>query len=468
MFNRVCISTYFNVFLLLLSVSAVAQTDSLGSYLEIAAQNNPALKSKYNKYLASLQKIPQVGSLPDPDLSFGYFIEPMEVIGGKQRAQIQLMQMFPWTGTLKAAKNEAAQMAQADFEAFRAEKEELWFNVRKSFYQLWLIDRQIAINDSALQLLRSIEQLQLAKLRTDNTVQGATSTMRNTTAPPASGKSQAMGGMSSGNSNAESAQTSMNSNSAMGAASGSSLAPLLSLQTEMASLENTIASLKQRKEVMQVQFNLLLNRDVHAAVALPQQLRLPDGDYRSLSLFDSIKQNNPMLKMSQADIAAYRYRQEMNRKMGYPMIGLGINYTVVQKNDMSASSMNGKDMVMPMLSVKLPIYRKKYAASVREAQLMEQSAADNAVNVQNMLFIELTDTQLAIDEANRNLRLATTNLALTQQNFNLLQARLSTSGSGLDELLQLQKTVLDYRISLLQAETDKRIAYAALQKLIAK
>ncbi len=38
-----------------------------------------------------------------------------------------------------------------------------------------------------------------------------------------------------------------------------------------------------------------------------------------------------MLKMSQSDIAAYRYRQVMNRKMGYPMVGLGLNYTVVQK-----------------------------------------------------------------------------------------------------------------------------------------
>jgi outer membrane protein TolC len=433
--------------------------DSLDDLLKTAAKNNPALKSKYNKYLASLQKVPQVGSLPDPDLSFGYFIEPMEVLGGKQRAQIQLMQMFPWQGTLNAAKNEAAQMAQSDFEAFRAEKEELFFNVRKSYFQLYLIDRQIAVNDSAQTLLHSMERLLLVKFGNETNTTGGSSPTRSIRDEPAPRQSGM--GMGSGN---DTPAAAMNGGSSMNT-SGSALSALLQLRIETGTLENTIASLKQRRAILITQLNLLINRDVNTPVRLPKELPVPNFDYQSISLFDSIKQNNPMLKMSKADIEAYRYRQVMNRKMGYPMVGIGLNYTVVAKSEMSTSSMNGKDMIMPMLSVKLPIYRKKYRASVREAQLLEQSASDNAANVQNMLFMEFTDTQLSIDEANRNLRLTTRNIELTRQRFNLLRAQLSTSGSGLDELLRTHQSLLDYRISILQAETDKRIAYAGLQKL---
>jgi outer membrane protein TolC len=452
-------------FILLVFVAGTAKAqDSLDGYLKIAAQNNPALKSKYNKYLASLQKVPQVGALPDPDLSFGYFIEPMEVLGGKQRAQIQLMQMFPWSGTLKAAKNEAAQMAQSDFEAFRAEKEELFYNVRKSYFQLWFTDRQIIVNDSTLVLLQSLEKLLLAKLGSENGSVAAT-TSRTVTSEPSPQK----GGMNADDNRGSSARPApaMGGGSSMSKA-GLALNGLLQLRTETGTLENAIASLKQRRTVMATQFNLLLNRSPNASVDLPKKLPVPDGDYQSAALFDSIKLNNPMLKMSQSDIAAYRYRQVMNRKMGYPMVGLGLNYTVVQKSEMSTSSMNGKDMVMPMLSVKLPLYRKKYTAAVREAQLLEQSASENAVNVQNMLFMELTDTQLVIDEANRNLRLAMQNRELTQQRFNLQRTQFAVSGSGFDELLRTQQSLLDYRISLLQAQTDKRIAYAELQKLVAK
>ena len=454
---------YFNIFLLFLSISAFAQTDSLGKYLAIAAQNNPALKSKYNKYLASLQKVPQVGALPDPDLSFGYFIEPMEVLGGKQRAQIQLMQMLPWAGTLKAAKNEATQMAQADFEAFRAEKEELFYNVRKSYFQLWLTDQQIAVNDSSMVLLQSLEKLLLAKLGSENGSVGATASRS-----AASERSSQKGG--TGMNADDNRDNSVRPTPAMGGGSsmgkpGAALNDLLQLRIETGTVVNTIASLKQRRQVMTTQFNLLLNRKPDIPVTLAEKLPVPYGDYQSVALFDSIKQNNPMLKMSKADIEAYRYRQTMNRKMGYPMVGIGLNYTVVGKSEMSTLSMNGKDMIMPMLSVKLPLYRKKYTASVREAQLLEQSASENAINVQNMLFMEFTDVQLSIDEVNRNLRLTTQNRELTRQRFNLLRAQLATSGSGLDELLRTHKSLLDYQLSILQAETDKRIAYAGLQKL---
>jgi outer membrane protein TolC len=445
---------------------SIKAQDSLDSYLKIAAQNNPALKSKYNKYLASLQKVPQVGALPDPDLSFGYFIEPMEVIGGKQRAQIQLMQMFPWSGTLTAAKNEAAQMAQSDFETFRVEKEELFYNVRKSYFQLYFTVRQIAVTDSALILLQSIEKLLLVKLGNDNSVAGSSPSLRTSTSD-LSPKKSSMGMNGNDGTSDNSPTPSMAGGNAMNSSS-STLDELLKLRIERGALENSIASLLQRRSVMTTQFNLLLNRDSNTRVSLPKELPVPDGNYQGAALFDSIKQNNPMLKMSQSDIAAYRYRQVMNRKMGYPMIGLGVNYTVVQKSEMSTSPMNGRDMIMPMLSVKLPLYRKKYTALVREAQLLEQSASENAVNVQNMLFMEFTDTQLSIDEANRNLQLTTQNMELTRQSFNLQRSQFATSGSGLYELLRTHKSLLDYRIALLQAETDKRIAYAELQKLLAK
>jgi len=450
----------------LFAIATGRAEENLDASLKEAAKNNPALKAKYTKYLASLQKVPQVGSLPDPDLSFGYFIEPMEILGGKQRAQIQLMQMFPWWGTLKAAKNEATQMAKSDFESFRAERDELFFNVRKSYFQLHLIDRQLAVNDSTLTLLKSIEQSLLAKMKIANQGVVVASSSEATMSAGSAKKGGSMGSNSSGGeekpSNASMAGTPSMSTT------GSALTDLLKLRVETASFENSIVSMKKRRAVMAVQFNLLINRTAETPVTLPDKLLLPEIDYQCIALFDSIKQNNPMMGMSKADIAAYQSRQAMNRKMGYPMVGIGLNYTVVGKSEMSTSAMNGKDMVMPMLSVKLPIYRKKYTAAVKEAQLLESAASDNLTNTQNMLFMEFTDTQLAIDEAERTLRLATQNAELLRQSFALQRVQYSTTGGGFDELLWTQKQLLDYRLDYLQAETDKQIAIARLQKLLSK
>src|SRR5665648_319117 len=106
--------------------------DSLSYYLEQAALNNPGVKARYLEYSAALEKVPQASSLPDPEMQLGYFIKPMQLPGGNQVADVRLMQMFPWFGTLKASKDEASKMALAKFENFRDAKNELYFNVKSS------------------------------------------------------------------------------------------------------------------------------------------------------------------------------------------------------------------------------------------------------------------------------------------------------------------------------------------------
>jgi outer membrane protein TolC len=55
-------------------------------YLTTAANNNPELKASFNEYMAALEKVPQVKSLPDPRFAFGYFIQPVETRVGPQQA----------------------------------------------------------------------------------------------------------------------------------------------------------------------------------------------------------------------------------------------------------------------------------------------------------------------------------------------------------------------------------------------
>ncbi len=79
---------------LLLAVCNLS-AQSLTNYYELAAKNNPELKAKYKEFEASLQKIPQVSSLPDPNFSLGYFISPVETRLGPQNMKFSLTQMFP-------------------------------------------------------------------------------------------------------------------------------------------------------------------------------------------------------------------------------------------------------------------------------------------------------------------------------------------------------------------------------------
>ena len=81
-----------------------------------------------------------------------------------------------------------------------------------------------------------------------------------------------------------------------------------------------------------------------------------------------------MLQYEQQSLDA---RKQMVTRMSYPMVGVGLNYSVISKSEMSTSSMNGRDMIMPMITTTLPIYRKKYKAMQTEADLLKSATLQN-------------------------------------------------------------------------------------------
>ena len=99
--------------LFLLISSLLSAQQELESYLQMAAENNPGLKAKFNSYMAALEVAPQVKALPDPTIAFGYFISPVQTRVGPQQFKISASQMFPWFGTLEAKENVAVQQAKA-------------------------------------------------------------------------------------------------------------------------------------------------------------------------------------------------------------------------------------------------------------------------------------------------------------------------------------------------------------------
>ena len=89
-------------------------------------------------------------------------------------------------------------------------------------------------------------------------------------------------------------------------------------------------------------------------------------------------------------------RKQMVTRMGYPMVGLGVNYSLINKNPMSTSEMNGSDMIMPMVTVTLPIYRKKYKAMQTEANLMKTAASLGIQATSNALQTDYSETMQTI------------------------------------------------------------------------
>src|SRR5690606_11982477 len=100
---------------------------------------------------------------------------------------------------------------------------------------------------------------------------------------------------------------------------------------------------------------------------------------------DSLLLNNPMLNALDLKIKASESGERAAQRQSLPKMGVGLDYVVVGERTDVIMPDNGKDVLMPMVSVSIPIFRKKYDAAVKEAQLMQESFALQKTEVENML-----------------------------------------------------------------------------------
>jgi outer membrane protein TolC len=406
---------YLNVFLI---VSANSQPDSLISYLEIAAKNNPSVLQKFYEYKAALQKIPQAGSLSDPELSLGVFLKPMELVSGNQVADIRLMQMFPWFGVLKSAKDEMSQMANAKFELFRDAKLQVLYEVQRKWYELYRIRKEIIVSEKNIEILKVIERLSLVRLRA---------------APSSSSSSQ--------------------------------LADIYSIQIETGELENNISLLNEQRVTLVAQFNFYLKRPVSSPVFTYDNIAIDSLELSLSSVSDSMIAKNPMLQMLNYEKQSLEAREKMVSGMRYPMVGLGLNYSLINKNEMSASSMNGSDMIMPMVTVTLPLYRRKYNAMRNEAEFMKIAASQNFQATLNSLQSDYYEAAALYNDARRRVKLYASQYQLSSKTFDLMLKSFGTSTSSLTDVLRVHRQTLDYELKQVIAIADLNTSVAWLRRL---
>lgn len=401
------------LFILVLGLSAgYAQVPA--GYFETAAKNNPGLQAKYKDFEAALQKVPQVSALPDPVLSFGYFVSPAETRLGPQRTRFSLTQMFPWFGTLKAQGNAAALMAEAKHQSYLDARNKLYYQVAAAYYSLYELHRWKRIEQKNVEILQSYKAIANSKFKS-----GA-----------------------------------------------SPMVDVLRVDIMLKDAVTELSILGLKEKPLLSAFNKLLDREEAAAVAISDSL---DEETPPENLpKDSLLAENPLLKELELKARSAESARLAARRQGYPKLGLGLDYVAIGKRTDMDPPDNGKDILMPMVSLSLPLSRGKYKASVKEARLMRETYSLQKKERANSLD---SGYELAWFELQRQLeliRLHTLQIQETDQALNLLFIAYGNSGREFEEVLRMQQSLLKHEKMKATAEAGYRVAVAGLDYLAAR
>ncbi|MEQ9289590.1 MAG: TolC family protein [Cyclobacteriaceae bacterium] len=420
--TKIKIYTIMLLWLLIPIGNTMAQTqqleEPLQGYLKIAAENNPELKSIFNSYLATLERIPQARALPDPTVMFNIFASPVETRVGAQNAGISLSQAFPWFGQLKSQEQAVAMLAKARFEAFEDAKNQLFFDVRSTYYDLYVLQAAISITDENVRLLESFKQLANVRLESNT----------------------------------------------------GSAVDLLRVEMDLDELNNQLLYLEDSRDPIQARFNELLNLEEPIPINVPDTLNTLAFDEGKNVLLDSIITHNPTLKGFDYEMSALDAEVDVAQKMGLPSFNLGLSYiNISPRTDVADFSGNGKDaLIFPQVGVRIPLYRGKYRAMVKEKELLKTSVENRKESRENKLETALEQSWRDYADAQRRVGLYNRLIAYATQSLDILVAQYTTAGADFEEVLRMERQLLRYELELEKARADQNTFVAYINYITGK
>ena len=389
------------------------------AYLNNAIENNPGLKAKLEAYEAELQEKHLASALPDPTLTAGIFTPPMKRLMGNQWFDIGVMQMFPWFGTLNEQKSAAQLMAQRSYHEYRNERNILFMEITSLWLKIYQKDQQILLIEQFEKVLKAREDLIYSRYE-------------------------------SGQAN-----------------SGLSL-DIYRLEIQISQLKNRKEKLNEEKISLIRSFNLLIGRDEMAKVEMPQSLpTIGSGEINETQGVTDFN-DNPKLNIAQSMAETAKVQQNINKLKTRPMMGIGLQYSYFAEGDPVMSQMDGGHMIMPMISVSLPIYRNKNQATIKKAMFAANAAEYKKNDQLNMLQIDYARLESSLNNLQRDYDFYTNQLEIIYKTWDLVLARYAGGEEGFDELLRIQDQLLEIEWRILETKVNQHIKLAESDLLQAK
>lgn len=368
----------------------------LQSLISESLLNSPKIKKFELQYRIASEKVNEVNTLPNTDFGVGYFVSEPETRTGAQRFKVSIKQRLPWFGSITARENYINSLAFTKYEDITIAKRKLIVSVSKSYYKLATNTAKKAILNNNIKLLKTYETLALKSVEV--------------------GKA--------------------------------SVVDVLLLQIRTNEIQQLIRFLEQQYISEQTNFNKLLNRDKDTAINTLNALDIPSVDFEM----------NPEKLVFHPELLKYdklyqsiEKSELLNQKENKPTIGFGLDYVnVSNRTDLNFSD-NGKDILMPMLSISIPIFNTTYKSKTKQNELQQQEflvqkqdrlnalevLLDNAIN--NRVFARVSyETQV------KNMKQAKNAKEILVKNY-------ETGMIDFKEILDIQELQLKFEMNTIES-----------------
>ncbi len=398
---RLFILTGFAIFL----QGTGLQSQSLETLIETGEANNPELQAYRLRYNLAAEKSSEAAALPDTELGAGIFVSEPETRTGAQKARFSIRQMLPWFGQITAREAYATSLAEVDYLNWVIARRKLRLDIARGYYALQSLRQQMEILRAQDRLLDSYREIALTAVET-------------------------------------------------GRASAVDVLRLDIRQNDLRAKKEVLENDYQAREFSfykllnvpggELDLTLAIIPDSLPAVPLPEL-----GPHPELEKYDRL-------------FESVSREEELNRKQSGPGLGLGLDYIPVAERTDVVLPDNGKDILMPMVSLSVPLFNTRYRSRTRQNQIRQEAIRAEETTRQNQLESLLEQTWQRLQSQRIRFLTKTDNTRRTRQAIEILLRQYQTQTVDFTDLLEMQ----DIELGLLLDRTEALEAYLSERAML--
>ncbi|MCF6351199.1 MAG: TolC family protein [Flavobacteriaceae bacterium] len=383
-----------------------AQT--LNEYVKIARINNSNLKVKTANYELAKEKVNEVGTYQNTNINLGVFALTPETRVGSQLFRVGASQKLPWFGEFTAQKNAVKAKAEIKQYDIVLSERNLDFQVKKAYFEIYKQQVITAILKDNKLILKTYESMALAALSN----------------------------------------------------SRATMSDVLRIRVQTNELHSKIFQNINSIKTLSKNFNKLLQRE-NKALNVVDSLNVLDILVKNQTI-----NNHPSIAKILEMNKVYDAREKLIDIDKKPKITVGLDYILVDGyNDLNPNQ-NGKDILMPKVSVGIPIFNKKFSSQYKQIKIQEEILKDEIENQKNNLNIALDQSKLEIDNAILSVIAAQKNKTEIQRAINVDLKAYETGILDYDKILRLQLQKIKFQLAEIEAIKKAYIAKAKVEYLV--
>jgi outer membrane protein TolC len=379
----------------------------LDQLIQTALSDNPALRALRSRMDADAAKVPQAGSLPDPQV--GVMVSGLQTSG----AQLTAKQMFPGPGKLRLMKQVASLDAERTVTDYTEKTRDVVAQVKAVYYDLYFIDKATEIALANKSLLADFVKIAETKYSTGMGLQQ----------------------------------------------------DVLRAQLAQSRILDDLLMLRQQRAAAEARLNALLNRSPNAPVG-----PVASFDHHRVASTESQLQeialaNRAMLQGMQLMTQAAQAEQALARRDLAPDYEVQASVTPVTMNQ-GMGGATGQWSVGLMLT--LPLYHRTKQDKAIEQRGHEVASAQSDYEAQKtMVFSMIKDEMSMLERADRQIELYRTGI-IPQAQLSLQSARAGYVVNKVDflTLLDSQMSLYDDLRDYYGALADSEKTLAALERTV--